>query len=134
MKKLVLLLLVSINTSTYAGFNGLTAHSRANCVTINESISWDATRESSTYRLWTKGSHFYKGAKKHELNTGANYEQTWRSAVLHLGEGMGDWRVVGEHWIYWPYDGQQRLFKKTDVSNCAVYDGWWDRDHPERRS
>jgi len=111
-------LLISIAN---AGFNGFTMHSRANCGN-NESISWDAR---NYYTLGTVSHHYYKGQFNHGISTG--WEYTWRSAAVHWFEanpGSG-WRVIGYHWI--KVGTEQRLLLVTDVSDCSIYDGWWDK-------
>lgn len=105
-----------------AGFNGLTYHSRANCVN-NESISWDAT---SYHELLTVSDHLYRGRVIHSLASG--WEDTWRSANVHWGEaapGAG-WHVQAGHYI--SYGGTVRLLGYTTADDCSIYDGWWDRN------
>jgi hypothetical protein len=103
-----------------AGFNGLTRHSRANCYN-NESISWDAT----TYRvLGTVSNHYHGNMPTHYISSG--WQNTWRSAAVHWGEGKGGRHVIGYHWIR--EGGQDRLMEVTDTWDCTVYDGWWDKN------
>lgn len=81
MKKIgTFLLIMGTSVAVNAGFNGLTIHSRANCIN-NESISWDYTANSW---YWTNSDHY-------SLNTGefihgiwTLWEYTWRSAALYL--------------------------------------------------
>jgi hypothetical protein len=107
--------------SANAGFNNLTTHSRANCIN-NESITWDWT----TYRMsGTVSQHYRNGVWIHGINTG--WEYTWRSAAVHWGEakpGSG-WTVIGYHWLR--ENNKERMIDITEVSDCSIYDGWWDR-------
>lgn len=104
----------------HAAFNGLSIHSRANCVN-NESISWDWTHY---WILNTQTSHYYHGKLQHVFNTG--WQNTWRSAAVHWGEGRGGWTVKGEHYIaYRP--GDLIPLGTTHVSDCSIYNGWWER-------
>lgn len=109
-----------LNTAN-AGFHNFTMHSRANCGN-NESISW----EYKVYReLGTVTHHYRNGQFVHGFSTG--WQNTWRSAAAHWGEaapGSG-WRVIGYHWE--KLNGQERLMDYTDVNNCSIYDGWWDK-------
>lgn len=108
--------------STYtaeAGLAGLTFHSRANCVN-NESISWHL---GQSYLLRTKSLHFKGGRLLHTADTGL--EATWRSAAVHWGEGTGGWTVRGEHYGL-NQSGKEFLLAKEVVSNCSLYDGWWE--------
>lgn len=117
---LVFLSFILFNTAN-AGFHAFTMHSRANCVN-NESISW----EYRVYReLGTVTHHYHDGIFIHGYSTG--WENTWRSAAAHWGEALpgSGWRVVGYHWQ--KINGQDVLLQITDVSDCSIYDGWWDK-------
>jgi len=119
MKKLgIILLIMGISSSANAGLYGLTIHSRANCIN-NESISWDRL---STWSLLTVSTHYYYNQPVHVINNG--WEATSRSAAVHWGEGTGGWTVVGEHWrnLY----GKIQYLGSEIVSDCSIYDGWWD--------
>ena len=127
-KKLNLCVLLSIAvTSSYAGFNGITDHSRANCIN-NETITWDYTK---AHRISVVSFHMadYMNRsgqyEKHRLQ--AWYETTRRSAAVHWGEGKtpaGYYLVQGWHWEY--IGGNEVLRATTSVDNCSIYDGWWD--------
>jgi hypothetical protein len=134
MKKRYLFAILLTSTAAHAGFNGLTAHSRANCLTINESISWDATRK---WDLYVTAFHYrWNGStwiNQHKDISSGTYDHTWRAASVHVGEARsGQWRVTAEHWII--EKDKKKLLQKTEAINCNIYDGWWDSDHPERRS
>lgn len=109
-------------SSLFAGFNGLTVHSRANCVN-NESISWDWT---TYWVLFTTSDHcdLGSGALIHSIGTG--WQSTWRSAAVHWGEGRGGWLVHGHHWIN--DHGRVLPIGSETVNDCSIYDGWWDRN------
>lgn len=124
MKKFIFLILF-LNLA-YPGINGLTYHSRANCVN-NETISWDLLED---HRLETASRH-----------TGVNYHSivdsdrvTWRSAAVCWGEGRGGWNVEGWHYL-WDDHGNKfglqdnwHIKQHEVVSDCSIYDGWWDHD------
>ena len=123
MKKIgAFLLILGITNAAQAGFNGLTSHSRANCIN-NESITWDWT----TYRLsGTVSQHYRYGSWVHGITTG--WQNTWRSAAVHWSEAVpgSGWRVIGYHWL--KINGQERMIAQTDVQDCSIYDGWWDKN------
>jgi len=122
MKKAAMFMLAFvIGDWAYAGFNGLTIHSRANCVN-NESISWDWTHY---WNLNTSTSHYLNGRLVHSYQTG--WINTWRSAAVCWGEGKGGWTVIGAHYIAYRA-GDLIPLGTTNVSDCSVYNGWWDKD------
>ena len=124
MKKIgVFLFVLSFSQIAHAGFNGITHHSRANCVN-NESISWDWTHY---WWFWVRSEHInaVTGNTIHTLSTAWKY--TWRAAAVHWGEGRGGWMVRGTHWMT-DRRGNAVLVQQELVNNCSIYDGWWDRN------
>lgn len=125
MNKFILyLLLFSVMQMAEAGFNGRTQHSRANCVN-NETITWDATRD---WILQTISIHIDKENNQHKIVT--PWEDTWRSAAVHWREALpgSGWRVTGIHW-YSPSRVSKPIFiELTNVTDCSIYDGWWDKN------
>lgn len=124
MKKIgIFMLILAMTGISYAGFNGVTHHSRANCAN-NESISWDWTQN---WWFWVNSQHIdaRTGAILHTLVS--DWQLTWRNAMVHWGEGRGGWGVRGLHWMR---DGRGNpvLMKDEYVTDCSIYDGWWDRD------
>lgn len=126
-----IILLLTFVSSANAAFNGLSIHSRASCIN-NESITWDAR----WYRTYKTVSHHEKllengeeekDTESHIIETGQ--QDTWRSAAVHWGEGRGWWRVVGFHFIY--KNGKEKYLGPTDVSDCSIYNGWWDTSEPK---
>lgn len=115
-----MLLFFSLNV--HAGFNGLTSHSRANCAN-NESISWDW---QTNHMLGTISQHNRGGQYIHRVIS--DWQNTWRSAAVHWGEAVpgSGWNVVGYHWIM--IGGQQMHFDMTNVNDCSIYDGWWEKE------
>lgn len=121
---LILSLLMAANLS-HAAVNGLSIHSRANCVN-NESISWD----------WTKPRHFKTESQhwgscdkdyiactyRHTIETKSEVGR--RSAAVHYGESVSGWQVRGTHRIY-DVAGRERIYK-TFANGCNIYDGWWN--------
>ncbi len=63
---------------------------------VNESISWHL---GHSYNLKTVSIHVndHMSPSGHLIETG--WENTWRSAAVHWGEGTGNWRVEGSHYI-----------------------------------
>lgn len=122
MKKFLLAsLLATTLVTAHAGVKKLTIHSRANCGN-NESITWHL---GHAYDLWTASNHIdaRTGTTIHAVV--ANWEHTWRSAAVHWGEGTGDWAVWGHHWIS-NNKGQISKLGEEYVTDCSIYDGWWD--------
>lgn len=133
-KIITILLILSPNTLSYAGFNGLTHHSRANCLTLNESVSWDAR---GRYRLQVNSIHTDKNKKWHEVHDPVkrpNYDLKWRFAAYHIGEAFSGWTVEGYHYSFNPRNNAWNLDAKETVTDCSIYNGWWKKDHPERES
>lgn len=122
-KLLIVILLTTCFTMSYAGFNGRTQHSRANCVN-NETITWDATRN---WTLFTRSYHYHGGFMQHVVEVG--WDSTWRSAAVHWNEAYpgNGWNVTGEHWMTTSVPNQPTLIEMTYVDDCSIYDGWWDR-------
>ena len=120
MKKIALsVALFLFSNYSVAAFNGLSHHSRANCIN-NETISWDFTRK---WNMGTAAEHFHNNDLICVLTQ--NYEDTRRAAVVHWGEGRGGWRVKGYHWLK-DGRGQNHLVLTTEVTDCSIYNGWWD--------
>lgn len=122
----MVLFLITFSTEINAGVNGLTVHSRANCIN-NESISWDLTQD---WMLLTKSkhSHLEPGGQKKIHFFETHWEKTWRSAAVHWKEGeSGGWTVEGDHWIQIG-DEPPRNIQHEVVTDCSIYDGWWDKD------
>jgi hypothetical protein len=119
-KKIILsfvLLLLFFNKAN-AGLQGLTIHSRANCVN-NESISWDATR---AWDLFTTSDHGVAATGQLVHSNATGWQKTWRSHSIHWGEGGSGWYVHGWHWI----GNLGRVWSLGDelVYDCSIYDGW----------
>ncbi len=127
MKKVyVALVSLGICSSSIAGLNGPTHHSRANCGN-NESISWDAT---ANHMYGTLSDHF-SISTMHEVNTG--WVNTWRCAAVHWGEasfGAG-WKVIGTHWEM--VNGVVKNVANETVTDCSIYDGWWNTYYPKNK-
>ena len=128
MKKIIGLLTViifsALTTSiTHAGFKGLTIHSRANCMSINENIAWDFTQQ---WTLWTKSRHTRMNNVHdwHENSTG--WETTRRNAIVHWTEAPPgvEWQVYGEHWML--VNNRVVVLGSELVTTCTLYNGWWD--------
>jgi hypothetical protein len=126
---LSLIAIHSVHSYAYAGLNKLTFHSRANCLSFNETVSWDATRK---WYLYTYAEHRHLNSKTnswdevHEVYDGPSI--TWRSAAYHFNEGYGGWFVSGMHY-FGEEDDQFELridIKNSGTEDCSIYDGWWD--------
>ncbi len=125
MKKAILsLLFICIWTSANAAVNILTHHSRANCGGFNESISWELNHN---WWLFVSSQHIniQTGAVIHVLSSG--WQLTWRNAMYHYPEPSWGWawRVHGQHYMLMS-NGQGFLAAEEDVSDCSIYDGWWN--------
>ena len=101
---------------------GLTFFSRANCAN-NESISWDWPGNS--YWLWTYGYHYRGGKWEPTISTG--WENTYRSAAIHWGEGFsGGAYVVGDHYMWISGYGTLYLGRtQTDNCNLGYFFPYW---------
>jgi hypothetical protein len=122
-KAMIVISCMALFNSSYAGMNGLTWHSRANCAN-NESIAWDWTRN---WWLWTTSDHrdIRTGGSLHSMTT--QWQNTWRSAAVHWGEGTGGYLVVGDHWLN-NSNNQIIYLGHEAVTDCSIYDGWWDHN------
>lgn len=47
--------------------------------------------------------------------------------MVHWGEGGGGWQVRGVHWMKDTLRNPVLVSDET-VSDCSIYDGWWDYD------
>jgi len=116
--------LLLLNLNANAGLYATTIHSRANCVN-NESITWYAGH-SYDWRVYSFHWYDMNNTKKgyHVIDTGMS--RTWRQAAVHWGESNpgGKYMVHGAH--YYLYLGHQLLDNVTDVTDCSIYNGWWD--------
>ena len=108
---------------SYAGFNGLTHHSRANCAN-NETISWDWT-ENHLVKIDSTHVGVVPGQSDHKLNV--DWQNSWRIAAVHWGEGKGGWEVTGIHWMKDKKD-KPYIAASEQVYDCSIYDGWWDKN------
>jgi len=125
MKKLIAgLWLAAMIGNANAGLKILTHHSRANCAGFNESVSWEF---NNSWWLWVNSEHINSmtGAVIHTLSSG--WQLTWRNAMYHYPEPPWgwSWRVHGTHYMLMS-NGQPFVAAEEDVSDCSIYDGWWD--------
>ena len=121
MKFIYLTSFLLFSIAANAGIAEFTMHSRANCVGFNESISWHL---GHSYWLRTESVHMKGGKVQHIVGT--KKELTWRSAAYHVGdESLSGWTVQGIHYGY-TTDHKQILWAITSVTDCSIYDGWWD--------
>lgn len=111
-----------ISYNVHAGFHSTTAHSRANCGSINESITWN---KDHWYTWRVISTHQDKHGNSHHMDTGKQY--TWRCAAVHWVEsvpGNRDWWVQGLH--FWFNDQGKQIYDTTTVAiDCGLADGWW---------
>lgn len=118
-----ILVVCLISHNVHAGLNATTAHSRANCGTINESITWFFNHN---YNWRVISWHDNNRGDVHVFDTGKQY--TWRCAAVHWVEavpGNRSWKVTGQH--FWFTDqGRQIYDTTTEVTDCSIYNGWWD--------
>jgi hypothetical protein len=129
MQKFVLfcISIMLINTS-HAAINGLSDHSRANCVN-NEGITWDRTKAHSLAVVSFHTSDYMGRVGqygRHRLQT--QWAKTKRAAAVCWGEGTtpaGYYLVQSWHWEGVAGVGEV-LRATTSVDNCSIYNGWWD--------
>ena len=109
--------------TSLASFTGLSHHSRANC-SNNESITWDWTQ---SHWSWVNSDHYNQrtGALVHLMFS--NWYYSWRNAEVHWGEGRGGWLVKGDHWMHDAKNNPVRVADEV-VTDCSIYDGWWEKD------
>lgn len=94
---------------------GLSWLSRANCLSLNESITWDPF---SLNWLWTYTSHFKNGVFFHGWNTGWSW--TSRSYAGDSDDFFGSsWYVWGNHYRYHPTIGTLYL-GSTSAVDCNL--------------
>lgn len=124
-KKLVGIALTAISLSSFSGIDGLTHHSRANCAGFNETVTWwlghsvSARVESHHYPECLLG----RDRNKHIVQTVKS--SSWRHAAYHPTESYsGTYCVVGNHFMY--IKGVEHLIQSESVTDCNIYDGWWD--------
>ena len=131
-KKGLIILLHAILFGTYfttsvahAAFNGLTIHSRANCISINEAIAWDFTKK---WTLWTISIHRRTNASNIEHENVTGWETTRRNAIVHWTEAPPSktWEVSSEHRAI--INRREVILGAEFVDGCTLYNGWWDQD------
>lgn len=125
MKKKIIIgvVLLHITSFSYAGFFGNTAHSRANCLTFNESVTWNA-QEHHWWRV--KSLHTAERGQQHLVDTLMAY--TWRAAAYHAGESKdlhNPWTAEGYHFYMDEQTGKVIYDVYTISTDCSAYDGWW---------
>lgn len=129
-RKITSCVLLSAITNAHAGWYANTAHSRANCMGFNESITWNW----SEYHWWAVRSIHFKqkgtGPGTHPVNVFMSY--TWRAAAFDFmkdpaGGNADQYWVQGYHW-YMAYDSSVIFDAYTQAGNCAIYDGWWEKN------
>jgi hypothetical protein len=140
--KLISATILCLTVNSYAGLNGLTTTSRANCIN-NESVAWDATRKwdmvvfskhcrgDDNECKWTDYPKYCEENKKecHVLDTGKDPVSTRRTGLVHWGEGVsGGWKVYGSFYIK---HGDRWQLTSDRTRDCAKYDGWWDWKDPD---
>lgn len=126
MKKQILAIsLMMFANLSLAAVNGLSIHSRANCVN-NESISWDWTKPrhfQTTSEHWQSTNGGSSWNKMHTIETKSELGR--RSAAVHYGESVSGWIVYGTHTII-DQDTKKKKVYYTRASGCNIYDGWWN--------
>lgn len=134
MKKIIVGLLISgFTLSAYSGINGITYHSRANCVN-NETITWDLT---TGWWLTTSSYHDNPAVPEHHHASSSvpppdEYVGpaafTRRSAAVHWGEApplISTWDVSGLHYAG-VESNKVKLVSYSWARDCSIYDGWWE--------
>ena len=111
--------------NAFAGINGFTMHSRANCgapwAKFNETVSWWLGHNTM---LYTQSDHYHNGNWQHTRYV--SWQETWRSAAYDYADTAdGNWKVYGQHWRQ-NTDGDRYLAQTETTTSCNIYDGWWD--------
>lgn len=124
MKKLVIPIvsLLILASTSHAGVIEMTHASRANCGN-NESVTWDLRYY---FDSWVNSEHFNakNGRLVHAMSSGWAFN--YRNGQVHWGESFGGgWLVRGTHWLK-NSKGKPVEAKRQLVSDCNLYDGWWD--------
>ena len=125
-KKIVCSVLIALAANAYAGWNGNTAHSRANCVGFNESVTWNWQE----YHWWeVRSVHMPTAGQRgvpHSVTDWMKY--TWRSAAFDNADNFqGFWMSQGYHFFMDDY-GRKIYDAYTEATDCKQYDGWWDKN------
>ena len=116
MRKCLFFLLLCSNG--YAAFNGLSHHSRANCVGFNETISWDMTQ---LHTMAVISVHFLPDNTEHKLVY--KLTDTLRAHAYDVGD-LQKALIAGFHYMLL---GNNILLVQEDyVTDCSIYDGWWN--------
>jgi len=125
MKKTTGILLLLISIPSFTAIDALSHHSRANCVGFNETVTWwlghsvISRVESMHYPECLRGSKKYMHVLKTEKT------RSWRHAAYHATESYGgSYCVVGNHYMY--VRGVEHLVQSESVTDCSIYNGWWD--------
>ena len=122
MKKILIILLLSNNV--YAGLKGLTHGERANCG-VNESVSWDATKE---WPMYVETFHYDAKSRWLKCKESSERKISKFHNVSHWGEsypGIDNYGVLGRHWVYNPKGIGEYMIAELYVTDCHQYDGWW---------
>jgi hypothetical protein len=95
---------------------GLVWFSRANCIN-NESISWDWPGRNQW--LWTNSFH-WNGSVGWEPTIRTGWEDSYRSAAVHWGEGVkGNYYVIGHH-FNWDTTYGEHFLGQTPTTGCNL--------------
>src|ERR1700688_3928201 len=109
------LLIFSLSSMSNAGMVALTHHSRANCAGFNESVSWDFL---IPHEMWVLSEHTHlPTGSYHWLASG--WQNIWRNAEYHSGEGYGGWISHGTHWMKDVY-GRAYIVAEEFTDNCDL--------------
>ena len=125
-RKIFLVMLIFFGiTNSYSAIDALSHHSRANCGGFNETVTWWLGHsvlsrvESRHYPECLVG----KDRNMHLVQT--QKASSWRHAAYHPTESYGGtYCVVGTHFMY--INGVEHLVQSESVTDCNIYDGWWD--------
>ena len=96
-KHLWTIIIVIFSNSAIAGFFSTTSHSRANCVTFNESVTWNGTE----HHWWRVQSlHTSEKGERHMVDTQMAY--TWRDFQMTQcpGRSLQSWYSNGTLYMW----------------------------------
>jgi len=119
----------SVSGMSHAGFLGLTMFSRANCVSFNESVSWDASRQ------WVMDVASWQSHEDGRSRYFEDFQSVWWDVIgpprnrAYAGCnlcGISGWEVYGYHYLL-DTEYPEGPFFLADACPLPVTPGWTDQ-------
>jgi hypothetical protein len=117
--------LIAMLSSAPMAPESLTMFSRANCISFNESISWDGrglTDDKWKFQLSTQSDQWFDTVLPSRTFV-ADWETTWRSYAGCNLCGSSGWTVVGMHFAY-PTSDQRYQGLQEEVLDTLCPGAW----------